>query len=233
MLSLYYSATPNGQKVRLYLESFNLPYHLIPIRLSKGEQFTPEFSALSPNNKIPVLVDPCDHTRPVTVFESCAILHYLATKTGHGLSPEPTLQQETLQWLFWQASSLGPMAGQAGYFRVFCDQRIDHAMTRYTRELDRLYRVLDKRLAQREWIIGDSYSIADIACYPWIVPHAAHGQDLEALPHLRRWFEAIAARDGTRRAYAGVEDVYGLPEPLTSDERRTLFSGPSNANPES
>lgn len=165
------------------------------------------------------------HAPTVTVFESCAILHYLATKTGHGLASDPGLQLETLQWLFWQSSSLGPMAGQAGYFRVFSDQRIEHAIDRYTRELHRLYAVLNKRLAEQEWIVGGAYSIADIACYPWIVPHQAHGQDLDAHPHLRRWFEVIANAATTKRAYDGVEDAYGTPPRFDPRERETLFGG--------
>lgn len=209
MLDLYYAPTPNGQKLRLYLEEAGLPYRLLPVSLSKGEQFDPAFLHIAPNNKIPAMVDhaPGDGGAPLPMFESGAMLLYLAEKTGFGLPADVRARQVALQWLFWQMAGLGPMAGQAGYFRVYAPQQVPFAIERYTRELARLYGVLDGHLAGRDWIAGD-YSIADIACYPWIVPHAAHGQDLAAYPHLQRWFDAIGARPATRRAYDGVEDVY-------------------------
>jgi GST-like protein len=208
MLDLYSSNTPNGLKVRLFLEETGTPHRLVPVSLSRGEQFAPAFVAISPNAKIPVIVDPVDGGEPLPVFESGAILLYLAQKTGRGLPADERARAEAVQWLFWQVSALGPMAGQAGWFRVYAPEPVPLAIERYTRELARLYGVLDRRLAGRDFIAGDELTIADIACYPWIVPHAAHGQDLGAFPNLARWFRAIAARPATRRVYDGVEDVY-------------------------
>ena len=231
MIDVYLSPTPNGLKIRLFLEELAeagkpLAHRVVPVRLSAGEQFAPAFLAISPNNKIPAIVDnaPADGGAPLPVFESGAILLYLAEKAGLLLPADPRARVEALQWLFWQVSGLGPMAGQAGYFRVYAPHPVREAIERYTRELARLYRVLDRHLQDREWIAGDAYSIADVAAYPWIVPHAPHGQDLDAHPHLRRWFERIAARPATRRAYAGVEDAYagGL-----SEAARTLLYGTS------
>ena len=213
MIDLYFSPTPNGLKIRLYLEETALPYRIVPVRLSAGEQFAPEFLAISPNAKIPVIVDhaPVDGSERVVVFESGAILLYLAEKRGRLLPAGDRGRLEALQWLFWQTSALGPMAGQAGYFRVYAAKRVPDAIERYTRELRRLYAVLDRRLEGRTFIAGDSYSIADVACYPWIVPHAPHGQHLAEFPSLARWFRSIADRPATRRVYDGVEDVYAQP----------------------
>lgn len=225
MIDLYFSPTPNGQKLRLFLEETGLAHRVVPVRLSAGEQFAPEFLAISPNNKIPAIVDhePADGTAPLALFESGAILVYLADKVGRLLPRSGRERHEVLQWLFWQVSGLGPMAGQAGYFRVYAARPVEAAIERYTRELARLYGVLDRRLAGREYIADDAYSIADIAAYPWIVPHHAHGQDLDRYPNLRRWFDAIAARPATQRAYAGVVDVYAGPATLTAAARDTLF----------
>jgi GST-like protein len=234
MIDLYFSPTPNGLKILLCLEEIGLDYRIVPVRLSVGEQFAPAFQAISPNNKIPAIVDhaPLDGTPPVTVFESGAILLHLAGKSGRLLPANERCRLDVLQWLFWQVSGLGPMAGQAGYFRVYAPTPVDAAIERYTRELTRLYGVLDRRLEGRAFIAGDAYSIADIACYPWIVPHAAHGQDMTLFPNLRRWFDAIASRPVTRRVYDGVDDVYAKPRELTSSERGVLFqqSAPATTN---
>jgi len=224
-IDLYYSPTPNGLKVRLLLEEAALPYRLRPINLGRGEQHTAQFMAISPNGKIPALVDhdPTAGGPPVTLFESGAILLYLAEKMGRYIPVDWRGRLETLQWLVWQVAGLGPMAGQIGHFRVFAPEQVPYAIERYTRETRRLYVVLDRRLAGREFIVGD-YSIADIACYPWIVPHRAHGQMLEEFPHLERWFEAIRARPATIRSYEGVEDVYSrTAQPLSNDARAILF----------
>jgi len=209
MLDLYYAPTPNGQKLRVYLEEAGLPYRLLTVSLSKGEQHAPEFRRISPNGKIPALVDraPVGGGEPVNVFESGAILLYLAEKTGFGLPWQARARNEALQWLFWQMAGLGPMAGQAGYFRVYAGETVPFAIERYTRETARLYGVLDRQLAGRGFIAGE-YSIADMACYPWIVPHAPHGQQLAAFPNLARWFDTISQRPAVQRAYAGVSDVY-------------------------
>jgi GST-like protein len=209
MIDLHYATTPNGLKVRLFLEEAGIPYRGVLLRLSRGDQFTPEFSALSPNNRIPAIVDhePPGGGAPLSMFESGAIMLYLAEKTDRLLPTDVRRRGDVLQWLFWQMSALGPMAGQAGYFRVYAPQVVPFAIERYTQEVTRLYGVLNKRLADREFIAGE-LSIADIACYPWIVPHVGHGQQLEAFPHLARWFAAIGARPATMRTYDGVEDVY-------------------------
>jgi GST-like protein len=180
------------------------------VRLSAGEQHTPEFLAISPNNKIPAIVDhaPADGGAPLPVFESGAILQYLAEKTGLLLSSDPRTRIETLQWLTWQVAGLGPMAGQSGWFRVISPERDDYAIDRYVRETHRLYGVLDRRLEGRAFIAGTTYSIADIACWPWIVSHAGHGQSLDDFPNLARWFEAIGQRPATQRAFADYRDPY-------------------------
>jgi len=224
MIELYFWPTPNGLKVKLFLEEAQLPYRLVLVNLGKGEQLAPAFLAIAPNNRIPAIVDrePADGGPPLPLFESGAILWYLAEKTGRFL-PRGRARMEVLAWLFWQMAGLGPMAGQNGHFRAYAPRPIPYAIERYTRETHRLYGVLDQRLARREFIAGE-YSIADMACYPWIVPHAAHGQDLDEFPHLRRWFEAIRARPATVRVYAGVEDSYAPQRQALSEEaRRVLF----------
>ena len=232
MIDLYFSPTPNGLKVRLFLEEAELAYRTIPVSLSRGEQLRPEFLAISPNGKIPAIVDnaPTTGPAPLKVFESGAILLYLAEKTGRFIPADFAGRMDVLQWLFWQVGGLGPTAGQIGHFNVFAPEQVPYAIDRYTRELHRIYGVLDRRLAGREFIAGD-YSIADIASYPWIVPHAAHGQDLDEFPNLKRWFEAIAARPGTRATYDGVTDVYSRSsQPLSDEARRILFGRTTQAS---
>lgn len=223
-IDLYFAATPNGLKARLFLEEAQLPYRLRPVSLSKGEQFEPGFLAISPNNKIPAIVDhaPVGGGAPVTLFESGAIMLYLAEKTGQLIPADVRGRAEVLQWLFWQMAGLGPMAGQIGHFNVYAPEPVPYAIERYTRETARLYGVLDRRLADREFIAG-AFSIADIACYPWIVPHAAQGQHLADFPHLERWFEAIAARPATQRTYRGVTDVYAPKQAISAAARQVLF----------
>jgi GST-like protein len=210
MIDLYFSPTPNGLKVRLFLEETGLPYRVIPVQLSAGQQFAPEFQTISPNSKIPAIVDhaPADGGAPLPVFESGAILLYLAEKSGQMLPRDPRERLQVLQWLVWQVAGLGPMAGQAGYFHVYAPEPVPFALERYTRELRRLYGVLDRQLEGRDYIAGGDYSIADIATYPWIVPHAGHGQNLAEFPNLSRWFRALGERPALRRTYEGVEDVY-------------------------
>lgn len=225
MIDLYFAATPNGLKAKLFLEEANIPYRVIPISLSKGEQLKPEFLAISPNNKIPAIIDhePVGGGASITLFESGAIMLYLAEKTGRLIPTDIHGRTEVLQWLFWQMAGLGPMAGQIGHFKVYAPERVPYAIDRYTRETSRLYGVLNQRLADRSFIAGE-FSIADIACYPWIVPHEAHGQNLDAFPHLKRWFDTMAARPATLRAYEGVENVYAPgQQTLSEDERRILF----------
>jgi len=229
MIDLYFWPTPNGLKVKLFLEEAGLAYRVLPVDLGAGEQFAPAFLAIAANNRIPAILDhePADRAAALPLFESGAILWYLAEKTGRFLPSEPRARLASLQWLFWQMAGLGPMAGQNGHFRVYAPHPIAYAIERYTRETRRLYGVLNGQLAEREFIAGD-YSIADMACYPWIVPHAAHGQDLGEFPHLQRWFETLRTRPATVRTYAGVADVYApRARPLSDAARGVLFGAPA------
>ncbi len=222
MIDVYHWPTPNGHKVTIFLEEAGLPYRIHSVDIGKGEQFKPEFLAISPNNRIPAIIDntPADGGAPLSLFESGAILLYLAEKTGKFLSTELRGRAETLQWLFWQVGGLGPMAGQNGHFNIYAPEKIPYAMDRYTKETNRLYGVMNKRLADRAYLAGD-YSIADIASYPWIVPHERHGQDLNNFPHLKRWFEAIKARPAVAKVYAAVPASYS--KPMSDEERKVLF----------
>ncbi|UYY85642.1 glutathione binding-like protein [Alcaligenes sp. SMD-FA] len=208
MIDLYYWTTPNGHKVTLFLEESSLPYTIHPINIGQGDQFKPEFLRIAPNNRIPAIVDqaPQDGGEPIALFESGAILQYLAEKTGQFLSADLRVRTETLQWLYWQMGGLGPMAGQNHHFNVYAPVKIEYAIDRYVRETGRLYGVLNKHLAQRDFIAGD-YSIADMASYPWIVSHQRQSQNLDDFPNVKRWFERIGERPATRRAYALTEQI--------------------------
>lgn len=206
MIELYYWTTPNGHKITLFLEEAGTPYTIVPVNIGAGDQFKPEFLKISPNNRIPAIVDhePATGGEPISVFESGAILLYLAEKTGKLIPTDLRDRVEVLQWLFWQMAGLGPMAGQNHHFSQYAPEKIEYAINRYVNETGRLYAVLDKRLSDREFIAGD-YSIADIATYPWIVPYERQNQNLENFPHLKRWFETIQARPATIRAYEKAE----------------------------
>lgn len=206
MIELYYWTTPNGHKVTMFLEEVELPYTIVPVNIGAGEQFKPEFLKISPNNRIPAIVDhePATGDGSISVFESGAILLYLAEKTGKLISFDLRDRVEVLQWLFWQMAGLGPMAGQNHHFSQYAPEKIPYAVNRYVNETGRLYALLDKRLADREFVAGD-YSIADIAAYPWIVGHERQSQKLEDFPNLKRWFETIQARPATVRAYEKAE----------------------------
>ncbi len=208
MIDLYFWTTPNGHKITLFLEESELPYRLIPVHIGKGEQTQPDYLKISPNGKIPAIVDtqPTDGGEPLALFESGAILMYLAEKTGRFLPTDPRARWEVTEWLFWQMAGLGPMAGQNLHFTQFAPEPVPYAIDRYVKETARLYGVLNQRLADRPFIAGE-YSIADMACYPWIVPHERQRQNLEDFPHVKRWFETIAARPATRRAYARGQEV--------------------------
>jgi GST-like protein len=223
MIDLYYWTTPNGHKITMFLEEAGLPYQIHPINISKGEQFAPEFLAIAPNNRIPAIVDnaPSGGGAPISVFESGAILLYLAEKTGQFLSKEPRTRVATLEWLFWQMGGLGPMAGQNHHFGTYAPEKIPYAITRYVNETNRLYGVLNKRLADRPFVAGD-YSIADMAAYPWIVPYERQSQKLEDFPHLKRWFEAIHDRPATIAAYAKAEAINTAPS-VTPESAKILF----------
>lgn len=226
MIDLYYWPTPNGHKITLFLEEAGLPYTVKPVDIGKGDQFQPEFLAFSPNNKMPAIIDhaPADGGAPLSVFESGAILVYLANKTGRFFGADVRQKVEVNQWLMWQMAGLGPMTGQYGHFNVYAPERIDYAIDRYTREVQRLLGVLDRRLAGRSFIAGEEYTIADMAAYPWINPYTKAPLDLEPYPELRRWHAAIAARPATARAYALAAQVNpDAGKPLTDEQRRQLF----------
>ncbi|MHA6573644.1 glutathione binding-like protein [Pseudomonas yamanorum] len=209
MIDLYYWTTPNGHKVSLFLEEAGLPYEVHPINIGQGEQFKPDFLKIAPNNRIPAIVDqnPTDGGAPISLFESGAILLYLAEKTGKFIPKDLRGRQEALQWLFWQMGGLGPMAGQNHHFSQFAPEKIPYAIKRYVDETARLYGVLDRRLADRKFVAGDEYSIADMAIYPWIVSHKWQSQKLEDFPHVERWFNHIKQRPATVRAYELVQKV--------------------------
>jgi GST-like protein len=223
MIELYYWATPNGHKITIFLEEAELPYEIKPVNIAKGEQFDPEFLKLSPNNRIPAIVDrdPPDGGEPISVFESGAILQYLAEKTGKFLPDNLRDRVETMQWLFWQMGGLGPMLGQNHHFVGYAPEKIPYAIDRYVKETERLYGVLDERLADREFIAG-SYSIADMAAYPWIVPYEKQQQNLDNFPNLKRWFESIKARPAVQRAYAKGDEISAAPT-VTEASRAILF----------
>ncbi|WP_336963286.1 glutathione binding-like protein [Sphingobium aquiterrae] len=227
MIDLYYWTTPNGHKVTMFLEEAALPYRIHGVNIGKGEQFAPEFLAIAPNNRIPAIVDqaPADGGAPVSLFESGAILLYLAEKTGQFIPSDLRGRAEVLQWLFWQMGGLGPMAGQNHHFSGYAPEKIPYAINRYVNETARLYGVLDRRLADRRFVADEDYTIADMAIYPWIVPHERQGQDLVDFPHLARWFGDVAARPATVRAYAQAERINPPDAPVVSDEEswRILF----------
>jgi len=207
VIELYYWTTPNGHKITMFLEEAGLSYTIVPVNIGAGDQFKPDFLKIAPNNRIPAIVDhePATGGEPISVFESGAILLYLAEKTGKLIPADLRDRVEVLQWLFWQMGGLGPMAGQNHHFNQYAPEKIPYAIDRYVKETGRLYAVLDRRLGDHEFVAGSSYSIADIAAYPWIVPHERQNQKLEDFPNLKRWFEMIQARPATVRAYEKAE----------------------------
>ncbi|MEA5517046.1 glutathione binding-like protein [Nodularia sp. UHCC 0506] len=231
MIELYYWTTPNGHKITMFLEEVGLPYTIIPVNIGTGEQFQPEFLQISPNNRIPAIVDhePVTQNGSISVFESGAILLYLAEKTGKLLPENLRDRVEVLQWLFWQMGGLGPMAGQNHHFSKYAPEKIEYAINRYVKETGRLYAVLNQRLADREFVAGD-YSIADIAAYPWIVPHESQSQKLEDFPHVQKWFKTIQARPATIRAYAKAE-AFKNQELDIEKSRDLLFNQSANSVP--
>lgn len=213
MIELSYWTTPNGHKVTIFLEETNTPYQITPIDISKNEQFGEAFLKIAPNNRIPAILDtaPADGGAAISIFESGAILQYLAEKTGKFIPADLRARTEVMQWLFWQMGGLGPMAGQNHHFGTFAPEKIPYAIERYVKETARLYGVLNKALSAREYVAGE-YSIADMACYPWIVPYERQQQNLDDFPHLKRWFNAIQSRPAVMRAYALAQQIN--PQPL-------------------
>jgi GST-like protein len=230
MIDLYYWTTPNGHKITMFLEETGLEYKIFPINIGKGEQFQPDFLKIAPNNRIPAIIDqkPADGGAPVSVFESGAILLYLAEKTGKFLSRDLRGRKDALEWLFWQMGNLGPMAGQNNHFAHYTVEKIPYAIARYVNETNRLYGVMNKRLSNHEYLAGE-YSIADMACYPWVVPHERQGQNINDFPHLKRWLEAIRERPATVRAYAKAKEINPHPGGIRTAEERAILFGQTAA----
>lgn len=229
MIDLHYWPTPNGWKISIMLEECGLPYKLVPVNIGAGDQFKPEFLKISPNNRMPAIVDhePPGGGAPVSVFESGAILQYLAEKAGKFLPKELHARYDVLQWLYWQMGGLGPMAGQAGHFNIYAPQfapaeQLVYGQKRYSNEVNRLYGVLDKRLADRPFVAGD-YSIADMAIWPWVVSYKNFGQTLEDFPNLRRWFAEIGKRPAVVKGQAVGADLRQAPGTQTEEQRKVLF----------
>ncbi|MEK8034887.1 glutathione S-transferase C-terminal domain-containing protein [Ideonella sp. DXS29W] len=223
MIEVYSWATPNGHKVHIMLEECGLAYRTIPVDIGDGDQFKPDFLAISPNNKIPAIVDPDGPDgQPISLFESGAILLYLAGKTGKLLPDSTRGRYEVLQWLMFQMAGVGPMLGQAHHFRVYAPQKIDYAIERYTNEAKRLYSVMDKRLAKSRYLGGPDYSIADIAVFPWLRSWKNQGIDWNDHPHLKGWFDEIAKRPAVMR---GVEVLADRRRSITDDKSREVLFG--------
>jgi GST-like protein len=221
-IDLYYWPTPNGWKISIMLEECDLPYRVIPVNISQGDQFKPEFLAISPNNRMPAIVDPDGPDgKSLSIFESGAILQYLGRKTGRFYPADERQRVEVEQWLFWQVGGLGPMAGQTHHFRGYAPEAIEYPINRYTNETKRLYGVMNNRLADRPFLAGD-YSIADMACIGWIKPWQRQGQNLDDFPHLKRWFEAILARPAVQRGLAVNKEDRGV-NPQDPNVQKILF----------
>lgn len=223
MIDVYSWPTPNGHKVHILLEECALPYRVHPVRINAGDQFKPEFLAISPNNKIPAIVDPeGPDGQPISLFESGAILIYLAEKTGRFMPTEARVRYEVLQWLMFQMGGVGPMLGQTHHFRLYAPEKLPYAIDRYTNEARRLYAVIDKRLARSAYLAGDDYTIADIATFPWLRNWQNQGVEMAEYPHLKKWFDGIAARPAVEK---GVAVMAELRKPITDDRSRENLFG--------
>jgi GST-like protein len=221
MIDLHYWTTPNGHKIAMFLEETGLPYRVVPVNLVQNDQFKPDFLSIAPNNKIPAIVDhdPPGGGAPISLFESGAILQYLAEKTGKLVPEDIRHRMEVNQWLFWQVAGLGPMAGQLVFF-LRSTEKYPFGIERYTKETERLFGVLNQRLLGREWLAGDDYSVADIAAYTWAAPYSLFGLDLDQYPEVERWLEAIASRPATERAYAIAKEMNPqAPQPVRRAQR--------------
>ena len=224
MIDLHYFPTPNGWKVSIALEELDLPYRVVPCNIGRGDQFKPDFLAISPNNRMPAIVDtdPAFGGEAVSVFESGAILQYLAEKTGRLLPTDPRGRLQALEWMYWQMANQGPMCGQAGHFRNYAPAKIEYGIERYSNEAHRLYRVLDERLAEREFV-ADEFSMADILCWPWVHLREHHGQSFEEFPQLERWYEQLLARPAFERGLEVGLDLVKESGGMDEEARRTLF----------
>lgn len=231
MIDLYYWPTPNGWKVSIMLAECGLPYTVKPVKIGRGDQFKAEFDALNPNNRMPVLVDhqPRGGGEPITVFESGAILVYLAEKSGRFLPADPAGRYRVLQWVMWQMGGLGPMAGQNGHFLLYATEEVPYAIERYGREVRRLYGVLDKQLARTGSFIAGDYSIADMACFPWIVTHKAQGLTLDELPNLKQWFATVRVRPEVQEGLAVMRE---RKKGEMDDKAKSILFGHTDRAPE-
>lgn len=226
MIELYSWPTPNGLKVSIFLEEAGIDHKVFPVNIGKGEQFDPAFLKIAPNNRIPAIIDnaPTDGGAPISLFESGAILLYLAEKTGQFIPTEIRARASALEWLFWQMGGLGPMTGQYGHFHVYAPEEIDYARERYKKEVHRLYGVMEERLANNAYLAGEEYSIADMACYPWINVYDKAPLDLESYPNLLKWQATIRSRPAVQKVYATRDEIYGKrDQPMSDEEKKLLF----------
>jgi GST-like protein len=225
-IDLYYWPTPNGWKITIFLEEVDLPYNVVPVDIAAGDQYEPEFLKISPNNKMPAIIDPeGPDGAPITLFESGAILIYLADKTQRFFPQTPRERYVVLQWLMFQMGHVGPMLGQAHHFRQYAPEKIPYAVERYTNEAARLYRVIDRRLAETTFIAGDEYTIADMAIFPWLRSHENQGQTLDDYPSLKRWYEGMEARPAIRRALDVGKELRRSLTDIDQKTRKMLFGG--------
>jgi len=232
MIQLHYWPTPNGKKVTILLEETGLPYEIVPCRIGQGDQFTPEFLSISPNNRMPAIVDPspADGGKPLALFESGAIMMYLAEKAGRFYPQDLRRRHEVNQWVIWQMANQGPKSGECGHFRRLGESQGDqsYAVRRFTDETNRLFGVLNNQLYQRRYLCGDEYTIADMISYPWTVNWKAQGQDIEEFPYFKRWYEELGARPGVKRGMAAGSDLTLDPSKMTPEEaervRKLLYN---------
>ncbi len=223
MIDLYFWPTGNGKKISIMLEECGMKYKVIPVNINKGDQFKPEFLAISPNNKMPAIIDHDAEGGPLSIFESGAILEYLAEKSGKLLPRDVRGRYGVLSWVYWQVGGLGPMAGQAHHFLRYAPQQIEYAMYRFRTEVARLYKVMNDQLAKHDYLAGE-YSIADIAAWPWVVRHDWQGQDLNDFPNVKRWFEAVGSRPAVRRGSDVGKDLANLSQPMSDEDKKRLFN---------
>ncbi|MEM5502399.1 glutathione binding-like protein [Ahrensia kielensis] len=225
-IELYYWPTPNGWKITIALEELGLPYNVNFVNIGKGDQFEPSFLKIAPNNRMPAIVDPNGPDgAPISIFESGAILQYLGRKTGKLYPADERSRVAVEEWLMWQMGGLGPMAGQAHHFRIYAPEKIEYAVDRYTNECNRLYGVMDRRLADNEWLAGADYSIADIACIGWISRHERQGQDLNTFPNLKRWYEAMMDRPAVKRGMSIAQDLDKQSNIAGNDAAQSILFG--------
>jgi len=223
VIDIYFWPTGNGKKITIMCEECALPYRVIPVNINKGEQSTPEYERINPNNKMPTIVDPEAKGGPITIFESGAILEYLGEKTGKFLPADLHGKYRVLQWVYWQIGGLGPMAGQAHHFLRYAPQKVEYAMHRFRTEVARLYKVMDKQLAKTEYLAGE-YSIADMASWPWVVRHDWQEQNLDDFPHVKRWFAAVGERPAVKRGAAVGQEWTNFAQPMSDSDKKQLFN---------